>query len=143
MKSDVAPLNGLIETGLKTGGIVAMKDPTRSGLANTLNEWCSKSKIGMEIEYADIPLRDGVVNACDMLGIDPLSIGNEGKVVIGCVPDMAEEIVKELRKHPLGRDAAIIGHATESDIPRVILRTEIGGKRILEPPAGDPVPRIC
>ena len=143
VKSDVAPLNGLIETGLKTGGIVAMKDPTRGGLANTLNEWCSKSKIGMEIEYADIPLRDGVVNACDMLGIDPLSIGNEGKVVIGCVPDMAEEIVKELRKHPLGRDAAIIGHATESDIPRVILRTEIGGKRILEPPAGDPVPRIC
>ena len=77
------------------------------------------------------------------LGIDPLSIGNEGKVVIGCVPEMAEELVKELRKHPLGKDAAIIGYATESEIPRVILKTEIGGKRILEPPAGDPVPRIC
>ena len=143
IKSDVAPLNGLIEVGLKKGGIVAMKDPTRGGLANTLNEWCAKSKIGMEIDYANIPLRDGVVNACDMLGIDPLSIGNEGKVVIGCVPEMADEVVKALRSHPLGKDAAIIGYATESEVPRVILRTEIGGKRILEPPAGDPVPRIC
>ena len=62
--------------GLKAGGIVAMKDPTRGGLANTLNEWCSKSHIGMEIDYADIPLREGVVSACDLLGIDPLSIGN-------------------------------------------------------------------
>ena len=143
LKSDVAPLNGLIEVGLKKGGIVAMKDPTRGGLANTLNEWCSKSKIGMEIESSAIPLKDSVVNACDMLGIDPLSIGNEGKVVIGCVREMAEEVVKELRKHPLGKDAAIIGYAVESEVPRVVLRTEIGGKRILEPPAGDPVPRIC
>lgn len=143
IKSDVAPLNGLIECGLKAGGIVAMKDPTRGGLANTLNEWCSKSRIGMEIEFSQIPLREGVVNACDMLGIDPLSIGNEGKVVIGCVPEMADEVVRALRGHPLGKDAAVIGYATESDIPRVVLKTEIGGRRILEPPAGDPVPRIC
>ena len=143
LKSDVAPLNGLIEEGLKVGGIVAMKDPTRGGLANTLNEWCSKSKIAMEIDEPSIPLRDGVVNACEMLGIDPFSIGNEGKVVIACVPEMADEVVKALRKHPLGKNAAVIGHAKESDIPRVVLRTEIGGKRILEPPAGDPVPRIC
>lgn len=143
VKSDVAPLNGLIETGLKTGGIVAMKDPTRGGLANTLNEWCAKSKIGMEVNEPDIPLRDGVVNACEMLGIDPLSIGNEGKVVIACVPEMADQVVKALRSHPLGKNAAVIGHAIQSDVPRVILRTEIGGKRVLEPPAGDPVPRIC
>ena len=120
-----------------------MKDPTRGGLANTLNEWCSKSHIAMEIDESDIPIRDGVVNACEMLGIDPYSIGNEGKVVISCVPEMAEQVVSALRKHPLGKNAAIIGYAKESDIPRVILRTEIGGKRILEPPAGDPVPRIC
>lgn len=143
VKSDVAPLNGLIEEGLKTGGIVSMKDPTRGGLANTLNEWCSKSKVGMTIEEKDIPLNEGVVNACEMLGIDPLSIGNEGKVVIGCVPEMAEELVKTLRKHKLGKNAAIIGYAEKTDRNRVVLRTEIGGKRILEPPAGDPVPRIC
>lgn len=143
IKSDVAPLNGLIAEGLKTGGIVAMKDPTRGGLANTLNEWCAKSKIAMEINEPDIPIRDGVVNACDMLGISPYSIGNEGKVVIACVPEMADQVVSALRKHPLGKNAAVIGHAIESEIPRVILRTEIGGKRILEPPAGDPVPRIC
>lgn len=143
VKSDVAPLNGLIEQGLKTGGIVSMKDPTRGGLANTLNEWCSKSKIGMEIDEKSIPLDEGVVNACEMLGIDPLSIGNEGKVVIGCVPEMAEDVVKALHSHKLGKKAAIIGYATESKTPRVVLRTEIGGRRVLEPPAGDPVPRIC
>ena len=111
--------------------------------SNTLNEWCSKSNIGMEINEKDIPLRDGVVSACEMLGIDPLSIGNEGKVVIACVPEMADEVVKTLRNHPLGKNAAVIGHAVESNVPRVIMRTEIGGKRIIEPPTGDPVPRIC
>ncbi|MBQ8179727.1 MAG: hydrogenase expression/formation protein HypE [Candidatus Methanomethylophilaceae archaeon] len=142
VQSDVAPLNGMIAEGLKAGGIVAMKDPTRGGLANTLNEWCSKSHIGMEIDYSSIPLRDGVVNACDLLGIDPLSIGNEGKAVIGVVPEMAEEVLKAIRTTPEGRDAAIIGYATEG-VERVVLKTEIGGRRILEAPAGDPVPRIC
>lgn len=142
LKSDVAPLNKMIAEGLKTGGIVAMKDPTRGGLANTLNEWCSKSHIGMEINYADIPLRDAVINGCDLLGIDPLSIGNEGKAVIGVVPEMAEEVLKTLRGTPEGKDAAIIGYATDGP-ERVVLKTEIGGKRILEAPAGDPVPRIC
>ncbi|MCQ2086123.1 MAG: hydrogenase expression/formation protein HypE [archaeon] len=143
IKSDVAPLNGVIEKGLKVGGIVAMKDPTRGGLANTLNEWCVKSNIGMEVNECDIPLNNGVISACEMLGIDPLNIGNEGKVVIACVPDMADEIVKNLRAHSLSRNAAIIGYAVESKTPRVVLKTEIGGRRILEPPTGDPIPRIC
>lgn len=141
--SDVAPLNGLIAEGLKAGGIVAMKDPTRGGLANLLNEWADKSKVGIEVSETDIPLRDGTANACEMLGIDPFSIGNEGKVVIACVPEMADQMLKAVRSHPLGKDAALIGHAYASDIPRVVLRTEIGGRRILEPPVGDPVPRIC
>jgi hydrogenase expression/formation protein HypE len=142
VRSDVAPLNGMIEGVLKTGGAVAMKDPTRGGLANTLNEWSSKSKIGIELNESDIPLKDAVVNACDLLGIDALSIGNEGKAVIACVPDMADEIVRVLRSHPLGRDAAVIGYAT-SGSKRVVMRTTVGGRRILEPPVGDPVPRIC
>lgn len=142
VQSDVAPLNKMIEQGLRVGGIVSMKDPTRGGLANTLNEWCSKSHIGMEIDQQSIPLRPGVVNACDLLGIDPLSIGNEGKAIIGCVPEMAEEVLKAIRCTPEGKDAAIIGRVTDGP-ERVILRTEIGGRRILEAPSGDPVPRIC
>ncbi|NLN71484.1 MAG: hydrogenase expression/formation protein HypE [Thermoplasmatales archaeon] len=143
IKSDVAPLNGMIAEALKAGGITAMKDPTRGGIANTLNEWTSKSKVGLEIEEKDIPLRQGVVSACEMLGLDPFSIGNEGKAIIACVPEMAEDVLKALRGHKYGKDAAIIGRAVESDIPRVVLRTEVGGRRVLEPPAGDPVPRIC
>ena len=96
----------------------------------------------MEINYTDIPLREGVVSACDLLGIDPLSIGNEGKAIIGVVPEMAEEVLKALRRTPEGKNAAIIGKAVEG-VERVVLRTEIGGKRVLEAPAGDPVPRIC
>ena len=96
----------------------------------------------MEIDYSAIPLRDGVVNACDLLGIDALSIGNEGKCVIGVVPEMADEVLKAIRRTPEGKDAAIIGHAVGGS-ERVILRTEVGGKRVLEAPAGDPVPRIC
>lgn len=142
VQSDVAPLNKMIAEGLKAGGIVAMKDPTRGGLANTLNEWCSKSHVGMDIDYASIPLRDGVVNACELLGIDPLCIGNEGKCVIGVVPEMADEVLKAIRSTPEGRDAAIVGRAVDGP-ERVVLRTEVGGKRILEAPAGDPVPRIC
>lgn len=143
VKSDVAPLNRMIAGGLKVGGITAMKDPTRGGIANTLNEWSVKSNVGLDITEKDIPLRDGVVSACEMLGLDPLSIGNEGKVIIACVPEMAEEVLEAIRNDKYGRDAAIIGRAVESDVPRVVLRTEVGGRRVLEPPAGDPVPRIC
>ncbi len=142
VESDVAPLNGMIAEGLRAGGIVAMKDPTRGGLANTLNEWCSKSHVGMDIDYQSIPLRDGVVNACELLGIDPLSIGNEGKCVIAAVPEMADEVLEAIRSTPEGRDAALIGRAVDGP-ERVVLRTEVGGRRILEAPAGDPVPRIC
>ncbi|MDR1954977.1 MAG: hydrogenase expression/formation protein HypE, partial [Candidatus Methanoplasma sp.] len=127
IQSDVAPLNKMIAEGLRVGGIVAMKDPTRGGLANTLNEWCSKSRVEIEIEQASIPLREGVVNACDLLGIDPLSIGNEGKVIIGCVPSKAEDILKAIRNTPEGRYASIIGAVREGR-PRVIMRTEVGGK---------------
>ncbi|MDR0522989.1 MAG: hydrogenase expression/formation protein HypE [Candidatus Methanoplasma sp.] len=142
VSSDVAPLNGMIAECLKAGGVVSMKDPTRGGLANTLNEWCSKSRVGMEIDQRSIPVRESVASACDLLGIDPLSIGNEGKAVIGCVPEMAEGVLKALRRTREGRDAAIIGYATDGP-GRVILKTEVGGRRILEAPSGDPVPRIC
>ena len=143
IKSDVAPLNRLIQRLLgDAGGIVAMKDPTRGGLANAVNEWASKSKVGIEVEETAVPIHDAVRNACEMLGLDPLTIGNEGKMILGVVPDMAEDMLKVIRHHPYGKNAAIIGKAT-SIIHGVVLRTEVGGRRILEPPVGDPVPRIC
>lgn len=140
--SDVTPLNKLVEELLEVGGIVAMKDPTRGGLANALNEWSEKSKVGILIEEEKIPVREGVKAACEMLGIDPLEIGNEGKLVIATVPEMAERVLKALKKTKLGRDAEIIGRATK-EFKGVVLETSIGGRRIIAPPIGDPVPRIC
>lgn len=142
VESDIAPLNKLIEDVLQVGGVVSMKDPTRGGFANAINEWSSKSGIGIEIEEATIPIAEPVKNACELLGLDPLSIGNEGKIIIGVVPDMAEEVLEVLHQSNLGKNAAIVGKAT-SKYDRVVLRTEVGGHRILETPIGDPVPRIC
>jgi len=142
MKSDVAPINGLMENALSTGGIVTAKDPTRGGLANTINEFSEKSKIGIILNEEAIPIPNGVRSACDMLGIDPLEIGNEGKVVIGVVKEKAEDVLSVIKKHPLGKNAAIIGEATDT-MNGVVLDTVVGGKRILHKPIGDPVPRIC
>jgi hydrogenase expression/formation protein HypE len=142
VSSDIAPLNGLVEDVLKVGGAVCMKDPTRGGLANAVNEWASKSKVGMEVEETAVPIKEPVRNACEMLGLDPLTIGNEGKMIVGVVPEMADEVLKVIRRHPYGKGAAVIGKAS-STLKGVVLRTEVGGRRILEPPVGDPVPRIC
>jgi len=141
-KSDIAPLNGLMEKVLKEGGVVSAKDPTRGGLANTVNEFSEKSKVGIVLSEENIPIPDGVRSACDMLGIDPLEIGNEGKVVLGVVKDKADEVLKVLKKHQLGKNAAVIGRATKK-VKGVILETTVGGRRILHKPLGDPVPRIC
>ncbi len=142
IKSDIAPINGLMEIALSVGGIVSAKDPTRGGLANTVNEFSNKSKIGIILHEEKIPIPKGVKAACDMLGIDPLEIGNEGKVVLGVVKEKADEVLKAIRKHPLGKNAAVIGDAS-SKIKGVVLETTVGGRRNLHKPLGDPVPRIC
>jgi len=142
IKSDVAPLNKLTLKLLEVGGIVAMKDPTRGGLSNSLNEWSIKSKVGITVEESKVPIRGDVKAACEMLGLDPMEIGNEGKVLIGVVPQKAEEILSSLRETKEGKDAQIIGEATE-DFSEVVLETVVGGKRIMAPPIGDPIPRIC
>ena len=142
IKSDVAPLNKLTLKLLDVGGIVAMKDPTRGGLSNSLNEWSIKSKVGLMVQESKVPIRGDVKAACEMLGIDPMEIGNEGKVLIGAVPQKADEILAALRETKQGKDAEIIGEATE-DFSEVVLETVVGGKRILAPPVGDPIPRIC
>jgi len=140
--SDVAPINGLLKQALKEGGLVSAKDPTRGGLANTLNEFSEKSKIGILLDEENIPVPEGVKAACDLLGLDPLQIGNEGKAVIGVVKEKAEDILSVIRKHPLGKNAMIIGEATDR-ISGVVMETDVGGKRIIPKPVGDPIPRIC
>ncbi len=140
--SDVAPLNKTIQKLLKVGGVVAMKDPTRGGLSNSLNEWSQKSKVGLLVHESNIPVRGDVRVACEMLGLDPLEIGNEGKVLVGVVPEKAEEVLSVLKETKYGKNAQIIGAAT-CDFNEVVLETVVGGKRILAPPVGDPIPRIC
>jgi len=141
--SDVAPLNKVILRLLQeVGGIVAMKDPTRGGLSNALNEWSQKSKVGILAVEENIPIRDDVQSACEMLGIDPLEVGNEGKIIIGTILEKTEEVLEALKETKEGKDAQIIGEAT-TQFKEVALQTVVGGKRILTPPIGDPIPRIC
>ncbi len=142
VRSDVQPLNKMVAGALKVGGVVAAKDPTRGGLANLLNEWARKSGVGIMVEEDAIPVSDGVRSACEMLGIDPLAIGNEGKAVFGVVKERAGDVLRALKRTREGRRAAIIGEATAA-VKGVVLHTVVGGKRILEQPAGDPIPRIC
>lgn len=143
IKSDVKPLNRLIQRLLdEVGGIVAMKDPTRGGLADALNEFSEKSKVGILVREDRVPIRKDVRAACEMLGLDSLEIGNEGKMIIAVVKEKTEEALRLLRRTKEGREAQIIGEATK-DFKGVAMQTVVGGKRIISRPIGDPVPRIC
>jgi hydrogenase expression/formation protein HypE len=143
IKSDVKPLNRMIQRLLEeVGGVVAMKDPTRGGLADALNEWAEKSHVGILIQENRLPIREDVRAASEMLGLDPLEIGNEGKMIVGVVPAKAEEALMLLRALPEGKDAEIVGEATK-EFKGVAMQTVVGGKRIIARPIGDPVPRIC
>jgi hydrogenase expression/formation protein HypE len=141
IRSDVSPLWPLIERALAAGDIHAMKDPTRGGFANAINEMARKSGVGVIIEEEKLPIRTSVRSAAGMLGIDPLEVANEGKVVMGVAPDDAETVLEVLRSHPYGHDAAIVGEVVEGS--HVVMRTAVGGERFIEPPIGDPVPRVC
>lgn len=144
LKSDVAPLNGLVELALNTAGhaITAMKDPTRGGASSSLHEMASKSKVGIVVKESAIPLTDAVRSAGEILGIDPLHVANEGKALIGVAPEAADALVAALRTHPLGARAAIIGTCITERPGSIILDTGFG-KRLLAEPEGEPLPRIC
>ncbi len=142
VRTDAAPMNHLIEAALKVGGVVAMKDPTRGGVANLLNEWAEKSGVGLVVREEDLPIDTPVMSACEMLGIDPLEVGNEGKVILAVVPEFADQVLEAIRSTREGNNARIIGVAS-GDIEGVVLETHTGGRRLIEPPIGDPVPRIC
>lgn len=143
IRSDVKPLNRLVQHLFEEiGGIVSIKDPTRGGLADALNEFSEKSKVGILIHEDKIPIREDVRVACEMLGLDALEVGNEGKIIIGVVKEKAKDILKLLKATKEGKYAEIIGEAT-AEFAGVAMQTAVGGKRIVARPVGDPVPRIC
>jgi hydrogenase expression/formation protein HypE len=144
LRSDVAPVNGLIRSALAAGGedLVAMKDPTRGGLASTLHEMASKSGVGVVLDERSVPVRPAVRAAAELLGIDPLHVANEGKAVLGVRANAVGKVLDALRRHPLGADAALIGSCSQERPGSVILETGFG-RRLLQEPEGEPLPRIC
>jgi len=144
MLSDTAPLHELAAAALRTcPQIHAMRDPTRGGLAATLVEFATRRHLGIEVDETSIPIRDTVRGACEILGLDPLLVANEGKLVAFVPEQHAARVLQALRNHPLGRDAAHIGRVTEHHPGFVILKTPVGGERVLDLPFGEPLPRIC
>jgi hydrogenase expression/formation protein HypE len=143
LASDVAPLNGLIRSVLAAGGedIVAMKDPTRGGVASAVHEMAAKGGVTIVIDEPAVPVTDEARAAGELLGIDPLHVANEGKALIGVREAAVEAVLAALRAHPLGTRAAVIGRAVEGR-PSVVLDTGVG-RRLLMEPEGEPLPRIC
>lgn len=144
LASDCAPLNDLVETMLKvTKEIRVLRDPTRGGLATTLNEIALQSGVGMMIEEDKIPVRDQVRGVCEILGLDPLYVANEGKLIAIVPAKFAEKMVEAIGKHKYGQGAKIIGEVLAEPKGKVFLQTIIGGRRILDMLVGDQLPRIC
>ncbi len=142
--SDSAPLHGLVaDMVAAVPAIHCLRDPTRGGLASTLNEMAQQSSVGMRLAENAIPFKPDVLAACELLGLDPLYIANEGKLIAICAGQDAERLLAAMRNHPLGRDAAIIGEAIADAHAFVQMQTKFGGSRMVDWLAGDPLPRIC
>lgn len=142
--SDCAALNGLTEAILTAApGVRVLRDPTRGGVATTLNEFVEGTALGIELEEAWIPVRPQVQAACDMLGLDPLYCANEGKLLAVAAPADADKVLAAMKNHELGTDAAIIGEVTERYPGKLTLRTAFGGSRVLQKLSGAQLPRIC
>ncbi|MGD0157288.1 MAG: hydrogenase expression/formation protein HypE [Terracidiphilus sp.] len=145
IRSDCAALNGMIADVLDAAGVAvhAMRDPTRGGLASTLNEIASSSGVGIVIDEARVPVRLEVQSACELLGLDPVYVANEGKAVFFVAPDAADRVLAVLHAHPLGKDAARIGHVTADHKRMLIARTAMGANRVIPTMIGEQLPRIC
>jgi len=144
IESDTAPLNGLVADLLEvTREIHALRDPTRGGVAATLNEIAARSRVGIVIDERAVPTRHEVQAACDMLGLDPLLVANEGKLIAVVPSGLADALVERMRRHPLGAEASRIGAVTDQHPGLVVSRTAIGGTRVITPPLGEQLPRIC
>jgi hydrogenase expression/formation protein HypE len=145
LKSDSAPLHALVEKILAAAGgdVHVLRDPTRGGVASALNEIASASGAGIRISEAAIPVREEVRGACEILGLDPLYVANEGKCLAIVAREKAEAVLSAMRNDTLGREAALIGEVVEEHRGKVVLRSRIGGSRVVEMLSGEPLPRIC
>lgn len=144
LESDVAPLWPMISRLLDVApGVHVMRDPTRGGVAAALCDIAEASGVGIRLREKYLPVKPQVRSACGLLGLDPIEVANEGKAIVVCAPGDAEPALEALRAHPLGRDAAVIGRVTEKHRGMVIMETAAGGERIIEPPLGENLPRIC
>jgi len=141
--SDTAPLYSLVEAMLGAGEIHALRDPTRGGLATSLCEIASSSSVGFEIDSSAVLVREDVKGACEILGLDPLFVANEGKLVAFVAPDSCTAVLQAMRRTPRGSDACVIGRAVNDHRGMVLLKTEIGGTRVLDLPFSEQLPRIC
>ncbi len=142
--SDTAPLHELVaEMVACAPDIHCLRDPTRGGLATTLNEIAHQSGVGMKINERSIPVKGEVASACELLGIDPLYVANEGKLVAICGEKDADSLLSVMRDHPLARDAAVIGEVVEDEHCFVQMETAFGGMRVVDWLTGEPLPRIC
>lgn len=142
--TDCAPLSQLVAEMIKASKqIRALRDPTRGGLAATLNEFAKASKVGIEIEEEKVPIKDEVQGACEMLGFDPYHLANEGKLVAVVAAEDVDKILAVMRRHQYGREATVIGQVVESPHPRTIVKTRFGTSRILDMLVGEQLPRIC
>jgi hydrogenase expression/formation protein HypE len=144
LASDTAALSRLVDALLDAvDGVRCMRDPTRGGLATVLNELALAASVAVSLEEASLPVRPEVVGACEILGIDPLYVASEGKVVAIVAADDADAALAALRAHPLGADAAIVGEVRADPKGLVLLDTAFGGTRVVDTLVGDPLPRIC
>ena len=144
IQSDSAPLHTLVAALLQAApNTRTIKDPTRGGVATTLNEIARRARVAIAVDEERVPVRDAVRGACESLGLDPLHIANEGKLVAIVPRAEADAALAALRAHPLGHDAAIVGDVQEEPVGMVLLRTGVGGSRVLDMLVGDPLPRIC
>jgi hydrogenase expression/formation protein HypE len=145
IRSDCAALNGMIAEVLDTSGeaVHAMRDPTRGGLASTLNEIATASNVGIDIDETGLPVRLEVQSACELLGLDPVYVANEGKAVFFVAPEQADRVLEVLRAHPLGREAARIGQVTTQHKRMLVARTAMGSNRVIPTQIGEQLPRIC
>jgi len=144
IQSDTAALHGLVAAMLNASKkIHVLRDPTRGGVASALNEIAQKAHVVIRIEESRLPIRDGVKGACEILGLDPLYVANEGRLLAFVPPDDAESVLAAMRAHPCGEETAAIGQVIASDSGRVLMRTRIGGMRIVDMLSGDQLPRIC
>ncbi len=142
--SDSAPLHTLVAAMLEvTRDIHCLRDATRGGLAAVLNELAEQSNVGMVLEEAAVPVKPSVQAACEMLGLDPLYVANEGKLVAIVPREHADAVLAAMRAHPLGREAAIVGEVVEEHAGMVVARTTIGAQRVVDMPLGEILPRIC